>query len=169
MTRRSDDRPTERLGGANAVAAMILLDDGRFVMQHRDDIPGIWYPGHWGFFGGAVNDDEEPLVALRREVFEEIGFEVKEAKYFVRLDFDLTQLGLGRYYRNYYVVPMTLSEFSTLELHEGQGMDAFPINTVLESLRMTPYDSFAMYLYRDRQRIGTGWCRERQGEVFPPV
>ena len=53
------------------VAALLVLDDGRYVMQLRDAIPRIFYPGHWGCFGGAVEAGEEPEQALRRELAEE--------------------------------------------------------------------------------------------------
>jgi 8-oxo-dGTP pyrophosphatase MutT (NUDIX family) len=164
MAPMSGVRPAANLGANNAVAAIICREDGWFVLQHRDNIAGIWYPDHWGFFGGAVNEGESPLEALRREIKEEIGFDVRDERLFVCLDFDLTQFGLARYYRNYYVVPMTLSEYATLELHEGQGFDVFPPDVVLRDLRVTPYDAFAMYLYRDRHRIGRGWLAEDPGD-----
>ncbi len=43
-------------------------------MQLRDNIPGIVYPGCWGFFGGHIEADETPEVAVRRELKEEIGY-----------------------------------------------------------------------------------------------
>ena len=46
------------LQGDDAVAAIITVEDGRYLMQLRDDIPRIFYPGHWGCFGGAVGPDE---------------------------------------------------------------------------------------------------------------
>ena len=42
------------LSVGDACAAIILLEDGRYLLQLRDDIESIWYPGHWGCFGGAV-------------------------------------------------------------------------------------------------------------------
>src|SRR5262244_3716729 len=42
------------LRGEDAVAAIITVEDGRYLMQLRDDKPRIFYPGHWGCFGGAV-------------------------------------------------------------------------------------------------------------------
>ncbi len=44
----------------DAAAAIIFLDDGRYLMQHRDDKPGIFYPDHWGLFGGAIEPGEDP-------------------------------------------------------------------------------------------------------------
>ena len=55
------------LAPKDAVAALIVLDDGRYLMQQRDDIPGIFYPGYWGLFGGAIeqltDDDLAQLAA----------------------------------------------------------------------------------------------------------
>lgn len=56
------------------VAIAILYQEGRFLMQLRDNIPGIVYPGCWGFFGGHIEPGETPKVALERELQEEINF-----------------------------------------------------------------------------------------------
>ena len=56
------------------VAIAILYRDGKFLMQLRDDIPGIIYPGCWGFFGGHIEEGETPEVAVKRELLEEIGY-----------------------------------------------------------------------------------------------
>lgn len=56
------------------VAIAILYRSGRFLMQLRNDIPGILYPGCWGFFGGHIELGETPEVAMRRELLEEISY-----------------------------------------------------------------------------------------------
>jgi hypothetical protein len=43
-----------RLRPSDAVAALLVHEDGRYIMQLRDQKEGIFYPGHWGCFGGAV-------------------------------------------------------------------------------------------------------------------
>lgn len=55
------------------VAIAILYRDGHFLMQLRDNIPGIVYPGCWGFFGGHLESNETPAIAVQRELKEEIG------------------------------------------------------------------------------------------------
>ena len=52
------------LRGDDAVAALLVLEDGRYVMQLRDTLPQIFYPGHWGCFGGAVNPGEDTTHAI---------------------------------------------------------------------------------------------------------
>lgn len=56
------------------VALAILQQDGKFLMQLRDDNPNIFYPGHWAFFGGHLESGETAEVGLRRELVEEIGY-----------------------------------------------------------------------------------------------
>ena len=146
------------LSGADAVAAILLTPDERFVMQLRDDRPGIWYPGHWGCFGGAVDGNEVPEQALDRELAEEIELRPRPAKYFSRFDFDMTELGLKAYYRIYYLVRLDAGELDTLRIHEGREIRAFDGDDLLAQQRVTPYDAFAIRLYHERQKIGGG-CR----------
>ncbi len=132
----------------DAAAAIIVLEDGRYLLQLRDDIPGIWYPGHWGLFGGAVEADEDETTALQRELREEIGLDLSDARprLFTRFEFDLRPAGRGRYFRSYYDVRIPAAALSGLTLREGADMKAFTGEEAL-SLRLSPYDSFALLLH----------------------
>ena len=55
------------------VALAMLQREGRWLMQLRDDFPGIVAPGCWGLFGGHLDAGESPEEALRRELLEEIS------------------------------------------------------------------------------------------------
>jgi 8-oxo-dGTP pyrophosphatase MutT (NUDIX family) len=90
---------TEQLVPTNAVAALLLLGDGRYIMQLRDVKSHIFYPGHWGLFGGALDEGETETDALWRELDEELGFVPSKASCFVRLDFDLSAIGAGKVFR----------------------------------------------------------------------
>ena len=65
-----------------STAMAIIQQDGKYLMQLRDNIPGIAYPGVWGFFGGHLEPGEEPEGGLRRELIEEIGYQVDRLKGF---------------------------------------------------------------------------------------
>jgi 8-oxo-dGTP diphosphatase len=57
------------------VASAILIDTfGRFLLQQRDNIPGIYQPGKVGLFGGHREGNETYLQCVIREVREEVGF-----------------------------------------------------------------------------------------------
>lgn len=56
------------------VAIAILHQDSTFLMQLRDNTPGILYPGHWGLFGGHIEPGESAEIAIQRELSEEIGY-----------------------------------------------------------------------------------------------
>jgi 8-oxo-dGTP pyrophosphatase MutT (NUDIX family) len=141
------------LRASSAVAAIVVVDRERYLMQLRDDVPYIWYPGHWGLFGGAVDAGEDEIAALRRELREELELELQTAELFVRFDFDLTPMGLARYTRAYYEVPIGAEVCERLVLHEGAEMRAFSGDDALSLPRLSPYDSFALFMHHHRRRI----------------
>lgn len=147
---------TGPLTAADAVAAILVLDDGRYVMQLRDPLPGIFYPGHWGCFGGAVEAGEQPLQALIRELEEELELTVNSASEFTRFDFDLRRLGQKQVYRVYFEVTIGGATFEKLVLHEGREVRAFTGADILNEARVTPYDAFAIWLHCRRERLRAG-------------
>ena len=50
-----------------AVALAMLQRDGQWLLQLRDDIATIIYPGHWGLFGGHLDPGETATEAVMRE------------------------------------------------------------------------------------------------------
>ena len=100
----SDNLPIE-------VAIAILPYDGKFLMQLRDNIPTILYPGLWGLFGGHIEAGETPEIAVVREVIEEIGFEITTpAKFGCYAD--------NRVMRHVFYAPLTV-DIDKLVLSEG--------------------------------------------------
>jgi 8-oxo-dGTP pyrophosphatase MutT (NUDIX family) len=139
-----------RLRPSDAVAAILINEDSRYIMQLRDGKSGIFYPDHWGCFGGAVEKGESPVMALRRELQEELEFEAHEVTRFTQFDFDFSPLGYSKVYRIYFEVAVTASAFRRFVLHEGAALKAFDGPALLAGEKVTPYDSFAiwMHLYR---------------------
>src|SRR5688572_7274440 len=111
----------------DAVAAILLDRSGRYLLQHRDLLPHIFYPDHWGCFGGAVEQSEDPVQALLRELKEELELEAAPAQVvpFTRFDFDFRPLGKGKVYRAYYEVRIGTDGTKGLRLHEGQAIGEF--------------------------------------------
>ena len=141
---------------ANAVAALLVLDDGRYVMQLRDTLPSIFYPGHWGCFGGAVCDGETPLAALERELEEELEYTPAAMVEFTRFDFDFTKVGQSKMYRIFYEIRVPETAFLRFVLHEGAAFKAISGRDLLMRHKVTPYDAFAIWMHMNKQRFEQG-------------
>jgi 8-oxo-dGTP diphosphatase len=93
------------------VALAILPCDGKFLMQLRDNIPTILYPGLWGLFGGHMEPGETPEIAVEREVLEEIGYQITNPQKFGCYNDD-------RVIRHIFYAPLTVN-LDQLVLTEG--------------------------------------------------
>lgn len=143
------------LQASDAVAALLVLEDGRYILQLRDPLPHIWFPDHWGLFGGVIEDAETLEEALVRELCEELGFEVAPSD-LVRLtsfDLDFRPFGQGMCRRTYFTVPITHAQMACFELGEGAAFDAFTAEEIFSRLRLTPYDSLAVWMHVARGRL----------------
>lgn len=96
------------------VAIAILYRQDQFLLQLRDNIPGIKYPGHWGLFGGHLEPGETPDIAVERELLEEIGYTPSVLSFGCYFDSGVV--------RHVYHAPLTV-EVNTLVLKEGWDMD----------------------------------------------
>ena len=144
-----------RITGSGS-AAFLVTPDGRYLMQLRDAIEGIWFPGHWGLFGGAVDDDETPLAAMHRELDEELGLRDRAVAYFSQVIFDLGDPEAGFRRRYFYEVPIQERELEGLVLREGQAMRLFRADELLAAnppLKLVPYDAFGILLHVNRGLI----------------
>jgi 8-oxo-dGTP pyrophosphatase MutT (NUDIX family) len=65
--------PQGQLKPANAAVALIVDEAGRYLVQLRDAKPTIFFPDHWGCFGGALEPGETDERCLARELDEELG------------------------------------------------------------------------------------------------
>jgi 8-oxo-dGTP pyrophosphatase MutT (NUDIX family) len=136
-----------QLRPSDAAVALITVGKGNYLMQLRDQKPGIFYPGHWGLFGGAVDPGEPPERALRRELEEELGLQVQAVRYFTEFSFDFSFSGLGRFARKFYEVPVEDAVIERLVLGEGAAMRVCNAREILTELRVVPFDSFALWLH----------------------
>lgn len=105
-----------------SVAMAVLYQDRHFLMQLRDDIEGILYPGKWGLFGGHLEPGETPEVGLIREVKEEINHTLQEATLFKCY----ADSNASRYI---FFAPLKV-DLTALELHEGWDLDLVPLSSI---------------------------------------
>jgi 8-oxo-dGTP pyrophosphatase MutT (NUDIX family) len=117
--------------GAITATALIVDGEGRFLLQHRDDKPGIYNPGLWGSFGGGIDPYEAPDDGLLRELQEELSWRPARIELYGAYPYDG-----GKLLIYVYITPIAVP-IESLVLNEGQGMaffapDALPPNTVPE-------------------------------------
>jgi 8-oxo-dGTP diphosphatase len=67
---------------------LIENSEGKVLLQLRDDKPDIPYPNCWGTFGGQIEANESPEEAIRREITEEIDYDLSHPEYFGNFPFD---------------------------------------------------------------------------------
>lgn len=109
-------------GIVKVVAIAILYQNDKFLMQLRDDIPNIVYPGHWGLFGGHLEPGETPDVAVKRELLEEISYAPS----------NLVEFGCypdEKAIRHVYYAPLKV-DLNQLVLLEGWDMDLLTIDNI---------------------------------------
>jgi 8-oxo-dGTP pyrophosphatase MutT (NUDIX family) len=148
------DRDTPLHPGAGSAALIIV--GGAYLLQLRDNKRGIFFPGHWGCFGGASDPGEPPQRTVVRELGEELGLEVDASlvRYFTALEFDLAFAGLGHIRRYFYEITVDPALYARLRLDEGAAMRLFGAEAILTgSVLITPYDSFALWLHLNAQRL----------------
>lgn len=105
-------RPTGVRAVVDVAVGMLIREQQQFLLCTRP--PGKAYAGYWEFPGGKLEAGEDILIALKRELQEEIGITVRDATAWKVLTVDyphaLVRLHFWR---------VTRWE-GVLQMHEGQ-------------------------------------------------
>lgn len=117
-------------------ALAIIVVDGRYALQLRDDKPGISCPGTWGLFSGKIERDEKAKSAIVREVAEELGIKLPRCRFLRTIqrynDFEGKTV---QYW--FYTANISREQWERHRLNEGQHANHFAFDE-LGNLRMPP-------------------------------
>lgn len=76
--------------GIREIAVSVVIDtQGRYLLQRRDNIPGIMHPGMISLFGGHREQGETYLQCVAREIAEELTYLAKSNDFEHLIDVDL--------------------------------------------------------------------------------
>jgi 8-oxo-dGTP pyrophosphatase MutT (NUDIX family) len=105
-------------------AHAVLLLDGQYILQLRDNKPDIAAPGQWTLFGGMIADAETPLKSIQREIFEELSLQPKEFQYLWFID-HISEFH-QQWIRSWFFSADVKDVWPQHKLMEGQGVGIFP-------------------------------------------
>ena len=130
---------------------ILYTSSGHILLQHRTD-DAFRLPGYWAFFGGGIEQGENPTEALRREIREELSYEVQGPKFFLAQKVRDEENDITKY------VFVEQYQDQPLQLGEGQAMGWFSPDETL-GLKMVDHDRFVVeqvrdYLNRISERAG---------------
>jgi 8-oxo-dGTP diphosphatase len=130
------------------IACSIIIDtSGRFLLQQRDEVAGIVYPGKVGLFGGHRERDETYLECVVREVHEELSYFVpaERFEYLASLDGSDIEVGGGTVRAEFFItrdIPtdaLVVTEGSLLMINHDEIIEIEP--------KLTPSARFALKVY----------------------
>lgn len=85
-------KPAATIEPIKQVAKIIIHNPhNEYLLHLRDDNPRIAFPLHWNLLGGVVEKGETPEEAIRREVREEIGIDIRKPSLFLVRDHQRTR------------------------------------------------------------------------------
>ena len=100
------------------VGVVLINDENKLLFHLRDNISSIPYPGTWAMIGGHVEKGETLIRALRREVKEEIGYNLRKVNLVGSFD-DLVG-NIVKIYKS-----RIKKDIKSLKLTEGQKLGFF--------------------------------------------
>ncbi len=124
------------------VSAVVFINGKNEILIYlRDKKNSIPYPNKWSILGGHIEEGEEPIDALKREVKEEIGYDIGQSIYL-----DHFNDGVGN---KVYVYKSRINkEIRELNLTEGQKLGYFSFEDLMK-LNLIPELKSFIAKYKD--------------------
>jgi len=120
---------------------ILYTSSGHILLQHRTD-DAFELPGYRAFFGGGIEKGENPTEALKREIREELAYQVQNPKFLLA-----QKVRDGESDNTKYVFVEQYQD-QPLQLGEGQAMGWFSPHET-HGLKMIDHDRFVVEQVRD--------------------
>ena len=106
------------------MSALLIDQQGKLVIQLRDDKPGLVFPNQWATLGGAIEKGESPDQAMMRELEEEIE-PAPPVTFWRYFEHTYRVRGETRMVANHVYVGELPCALEDVKLYEGQRLGAF--------------------------------------------
>lgn len=126
------------------VAAVILINqEKKLLFCLRDNKISIPYPDYWALLGGHLENNETPIKALKRELLEEIEYELRNPLFIGTFN---DKVG----HKVYMYQDKIDKKIDELILHEGQKLGYFSFEEVL-NIKIPPV--LKDFLIKNKKKI----------------
>ena len=126
------------------ISKAIINQNNEFLLQLRDDHPGISYPNQWSFFGGEIEKGESPWQALQREIMEELSWHPDRGRYLYQWD----NLDHPGYSLHFFALEFK-GRREGLVLKEGQDLNWFTVEDIILENKIAPHVLMHVYRFLD--------------------
>tara|TARA_B100000787_G_C16153151_1_gene277584 strand:+ start:107 stop:559 length:453 start_codon:yes stop_codon:yes gene_type:complete len=134
-------------------SAVIIYFKEKILLVLRSNNKKIFYPNHYGLFGGAKEKNETYLGAAKRELLEETNINIlkQNIKYLLDINFSFPNSKLIN--RKIYTYRINdLKKFKKFFiLGEGVSQKFFTYNQIKNLSNIVPYDKLALDLFFARK------------------
>jgi 8-oxo-dGTP diphosphatase len=127
------------------IASALIIDTrGRFLLQQRDQVPGIAQPGKIGLFGGHREEGETYLECVVREIYEEVGYFISPDRFEHLVSYNGTEFDIdGDTIRSEFFVARDIPS-DELNVTEGSLLVVEPDQLATIEHKLAPSARFAM-------------------------
>jgi 8-oxo-dGTP diphosphatase len=141
-------RPDGQTVRIPCVSAILFNLERQVLLQQRDNKPELPYAGYWALFGGRIEDGEQPEIALRRELIEEIELSDIQLRFWKAYErFHPEKQAVVMQY--IYIGKITLS-VDDIVLHEGQAARYFDEMPLMNIPIAFGFDHLLNEFYKNR-------------------
>ena len=135
-------------------SAIIIFYKNKVLMALRSKKKNIFYPNHFGLFGGAIEKNETFHDAAKRELFEETNIDTpkKNIRYLVDINFSFPKTGIIKRKIFTYKINNLIEFKNKFSLGEGQKSLFFTYKQIKKQANVVPYDRLALDLFFSRNK-----------------
>ncbi|NQV44704.1 MAG: NUDIX domain-containing protein [Rhodospirillales bacterium] len=135
-----------------SVAALLITNEGRYLMQHRDPHMHVSMRDMWSAFGGWIEAGETAKEAIIRELQEEIGLITSQVEWFFETAYSIPGGKCKPIHKTFFQVPILLEQIDDFVQKEGQGMCLFTPQELCATDNYVPWDMFGVLNHALRQK-----------------